>query len=450
MEQISHTPTKDIFLAGRYFNIIDDPIMYTKDDSISFSLEDIEVSLAVHSPTGVHKAADFKETLVSMMQAQKRFLGDANNTKSYDILLMLMSMEEIQNFGGVQGALEHHTSTTVVFYEGIDQESMKEYLTDVVSHEFFHTLTPLNVHSEQIHYFNYNEGVMSQHLWMYEGTTEYFANLFQVQQGLITEQEFYDRMSEKIDLAKRFDDTLSFTEMSTHIVDEPYQSNYQNVYYKGALINMCLDIIIREQSGGVRGLLDIMQALAKKYGVEKPFTDKALFAEIVAMTYPAVGEFFDTHVQGETPIDYNAFVQKAGLALMEKDIALPSIVLIDNNRPFISAQPNQDGVPELVVVGTNNRLDDLGFKQGDVLCVFNGTALPELNEKNAGMINELFATSFNWTSETEVSFEVDREGERIKLSGQAGEALVPAKGLQPIDESTEMQKAIRKAWLHSS
>ncbi len=40
---------------------------------------------------------------------------------------------------------------------------------------------------------------------------------------------------------------MPFTEMSTKIVDEPYQSNYQNVYYKGALINMCLDIIIREQ-----------------------------------------------------------------------------------------------------------------------------------------------------------------------------------------------------------
>jgi hypothetical protein len=255
-------------------------------------------------------------------------------------------------------------------------------------------------------------------------------------------------MSEKIDLAKRFDDTLSFTEMSTQIVDEPYQSNYQNVYYKGALINMCLDIIIREQSGGDRGLLDIMQALAKKYGVDKPFTDKSLFDEIVAMTYPAVGEFFDTHVQGETPIDYNAFLLKAGLALMEKDIALPSIVLIDNNRPFISAQPNQDGIPELVVAGTNNRLDDLGFREGDVLRIFNDTTLPELNKENAGMINELFGTSFDWTSETEVSFEVDRKGERIKLSGLAGEALVPAKGIQAIAAPTEIQKSIRKAWLY--
>ena len=448
MENISHTATQDVFLAGRYFNIIDDPILYTNDDSISFSLEDIDVNLAVHSPTGAHKAADFKETLVDMMEAQKRFLGDANNTKSYDILLLLMSMEELQHFGGVQGALEHHTSTTVVFYEGIDTASLKEYLTDVVSHEFFHTLTPLNVHSEQIHYFNYNEGVMSQHLWMYEGTTEYFANLFQVQQDLITAEDFYTRISEKIDLAKRFDDTMPFTEMSTKIVDEPYQSNYQNVYYKGALINMCLDIIIREQSGGTRGILSVMQALAKKYGVDKPFTDNQLFDEIVAMTYPEVGDFIKTHVQGETPIPYKSFLEKAGVTIFDTDEKLQSIIMLDSRTPFIGSKPNEAGVPELVVNGVNNRLKAIGFQEGDVLRVFNGTEIPELNSTNAGMVNQLFGTSFSWTSEQEVTFEVDREGKRIPLSGTVGIAVAPSKGIQANTNATAAQIALRNAWLY--
>ena len=448
MESVSHTATQDVFLAGRYFNIIDDPILYTNDDSISFSLEDIEVNLAVHSPTGAHKAADFKETLLDMMEAQKRFLGDANNTKSYDILLLLMSMEELQHFGGVQGALEHHTSTTVVFYEGIDTASLKEYLTDVVSHEFFHTLTPLNVHSEQIHYFNYNEGIMSQHLWMYEGTTEYFANLFQVQQDLITAEDFYTRISEKIDLAKRFDDTMPFTEMSTKIVDEPYQSNYQNVYYKGALINMCLDIIIREQSGGTRGILSVMQALAKKYGVDKPFTDNQLFDEIVAMTYPEVGDFIKTHVQGETPIPYKSFLEKAGVTIFDTDEKLQSIIMLDNRTPFIGSKPNETGVPELVVNGVNNRLKAIGFQEGDVLRVFNGTEIPELNSANAGMVNQLFGASFSWTPEQEVTFEVDRDGKRIPLSGTVGIAVAPSKGIQANTNATAAQIALRNAWLY--
>ena len=359
-----------------------------------------------------------------------------------------MSMEELQHFGGVQGALEHHTSTTVVFYEGIDTASLKEYLTDVVSHEFFHTLTPLNVHSEQIHYFNYNEGVMSQHLWMYEGTTEYFANLFQVQQDLITAEDFHTRISEKIDLAKRFDDTMPFTEMSTKIVDEPYQSNYQNVYYKGALINMCLDIIIREQSGGTRGILSVMQALAKKYGVDKPFTDNQLFDEIVAMTYPEVGDFIKTHVQGETPIPYKSFLEKAGVTIFDTDEKLQSIIMLDSRTPFIGSKPNEAGVPELVVNGVNNRLKAIGFQEGDVLRVFNGTEIPELNSTNAGMVNQLFGTSFSWTPEQEVTFEVDREGKRIPLSGTVGIAVAPSKGIQANTNATAAQIALRNAWLY--
>ena len=449
LESVSHTATQDVFLAGRYFNIIDDPILYTNDDSISFSLEDIEVNLAVYSPTGAHKAADFKETIETMMQAQKRFLGDANATKSYDILLLLMSMEELQQFGGVQGALEHHTSTTVVFYEGIDTESLKEYLVDVVSHEFFHTLTPLNVHSEQIHYFNYNECIMSQHLWMYEGTTEYFANLFQVQQELIDENDFYGRMSDKISSAKRYDDTMPFTVMSTNIVEEPYQSNYQNVYYKGALINMCLDIIIREQSGGARGFLDVMQALAKKYGVDTPFTDDKLFDEIVAMTYPEVGDFIKTYIQGETPIPYTEFLEKAGVTISETDQELPSIIMVAPQQPFIAPQPNEAGTRDLVVKGLNNRLSEIGFQEGDLLRVFNGEEIPALTQENMGALNNLFGTSFGWTADQEVTFEVERAGTPVTLSGTVGVAITPAKGISAMENATPAQMALRNAWLHA-
>src|SRR5690606_35885351 len=105
------------------------------------------------------------------------------------------------------GALEHNTSTTVVFPEMMPNEQLVSAMVDVVSHEFFHIVTPLSVHSEEIHNFNYNEPKMSQHLWMYEGVTEYFANLFQVQQGLIDEAEFYARISEKISNASKLDDT---------------------------------------------------------------------------------------------------------------------------------------------------------------------------------------------------------------------------------------------------
>jgi predicted metalloprotease with PDZ domain len=45
-------------------------------------------------------------------------------------------------------------------------------------HMNFSYRTPLSIHSKEIQDFDYNDPKMSQHLWMYEGVTEYFANLF--------------------------------------------------------------------------------------------------------------------------------------------------------------------------------------------------------------------------------------------------------------------------------
>lgn len=447
MAQVSASDTEDVFLAKRYFNIIDDPILYTNDNAISFSIDAIEVNFAVYSPSGTHKAADFKTTLETMMAAQKRFLGDANNTPRYDILLVLTNMDELQYFGGMLGALEHHTSTTVVFFDGSTTEELAQSLTDVVSHEFFHTLTPLNVHSEQIHYFNYNEGIMSQHLWMYEGTTEYFANLFQIQQGLIDEMDFYNRINQKIDNAKRYNDALSFTEMSSGIVDPPYADNYGNVYEKGALINMCLDLIIREQSGGTRGILSVMQTLAQRYGVDKPFEDTALFDEIVTMTYPDVEAFINRHLIGDTPIDYNVFFEKVGLTFTTIDKPLPGILFVNGQQPFFEVQPTANGSLSFVVSGLNSSLAAIGFQAGDVLQTFDGTPIPDIKPENGQKINALFSASFSWAPEKAVSFEVLRGGEPLTLTGRVGTPTVKGEGLAPDPNATPAQQALRTAWL---
>ncbi|WAC02549.1 hypothetical protein N7U66_02270 [Lacinutrix neustonica] len=196
-------------------------------------------------------------------------------------------------------------------------EALASSMVDVVSHEFFHIVTPLSVHSEDVHYFDYNQPTFSKHLWMYEGVTEYFATLFQVDQGLVSEDEFYAKIMGKIKAASSMNDAMSFTTMSENILEEPYAAQYVNVYQKGALIGMCIDILMREESNGTRGILSLMKELSLKYGKNKPFTDDDLIAEITEMTYPSVGAFLETHVAGETPINYNDFFAKVGLMLQE-------------------------------------------------------------------------------------------------------------------------------------
>ncbi len=431
--------TKDVFTASRYFQVVDNPIFYAKPNTETFQINDISVTLSVYSPNGVYTAASLKDRMKTMMAAQKAFLGEMDGTKQYSILLYLSDINK-EDAGGF-GALEHHTSTVVVLPETMTKDYLEQTMVDVVSHEFFHIVTPLNVHSKEVQYFDFNDPKMSQHLWMYEGTTEYFANLFQIQQGLINEDEFYERIREKISNAKHYDDSMSFTTMSKNILVEPYKANYANVYEKGTLINMVLDLQLREWSKGEKGVLWLMKELSKKYGNNTPFDDEKLFDEIIAMTYPELRNFFDTHVIGDTPIDYNAHLAKVGLELGMIDKPCGRFFL-DEQVPFIDVdESNDNAVYVREHIALSSFLIDMGVKPGDIIKQVNGTDITL--ERIGSVIRE----SFIWSSEKEITMVVLRDGAEIELKGVAGNPVVRMQAIAVKKDASDAQNKLRQAWL---
>ncbi len=431
-------PLLDAFTAKRYFEVIDNPIMYAKPNTETFEINGITVTLSLYSPNDVYKASDLKERMVSMMGAQKKFLGDVDSTKEYNILLY-MSDVNIPDAHGY-GALEHHTSTVVVLPEAMDVGRLEQAMVDVVSHEFFHIVTPLSVHSKEIQYFDFNDPKMSEHLWMYEGTTEYFANLFQIQQGLISEEDFYERMLGKITNSKFYDDSMSFTIMSKNILEQPYEPNYANVYEKGALINMCLDIILREKSNGEKGMLWLMKELSKKYGTDIPFEDEALFSEIVSMTYPEVDSFFKAHVIGTTPIDYNTFFAKVGLAT--KDVEEPTGYFFDGQVPYMDVDVQNDSVVFIREnIELNSFFNDLKLQGGDIFRTINE------QEINLETLRPIIGESFGWTPETVVSMTVERDGEMVSVTGPVGQPVKKVKKIVALEGVAEETVTLRNAWL---
>ena len=432
------TSKTDIYNMDRYFDVIDNPIMYSKPDTTSFKVEDMQVLLSVYSPNEKHSAASLRPGMEKMIRAQKKFLGDINSTDKYAILVYLSDSPGEGNAGNF-GALEHHTSTVVVMPETMDAAALDNSMTDIVSHEFFHIITPLGIHSNEVHYFDYNDPKMSQHLWMYEGVTEYFANLFQVNQGLINNQEFYNRMTDKIKTSRRFDDTVPFTVMSKNILTDEYKDSYYNVYQKGALIGMALDIRLRELSGGKMGILDLMKKLNAKYGKDKPFNDDELIPAIVELTYPEIQNFFDTYVTGTTPIPYNEFFAKAGLE--ERETMAEVGYFLKGQEPYITA--NQETMEIIFRKDTemNTFLKSLGIEGGDTLKSINGT---EYNIKN---VYDLIGASQTWKEGDAITMTVLRGEEEMKLQGK----VITPEGKQM--KMMEVQNAdgdkieLRNAWL---
>ena len=425
------------FRAERYFDLTDNPMVYGDLDVEEFQVGDVRVVLSVYSPNKRHSASSMKDAMYAMMKAQKQFLGEINSTRRYDIYVYLSDHSEGSPKGF--GALEHHTSTVVVLPEGMPAESLNQQMVDVVSHEFFHILTPLTVHSEDVHYFNHHEPTFSKHLWMYEGLTEYFANLFQVNQGLVSEDEFYTRMVQKIQTASTMDDTMSFTVMSENVLDQPYARNYYNVYQKGALIGMCLDILIREGSQGEKGILWLMKELSAKYGKERPFVDDELIAEIVAMTYPSVGSFFEKHVIGNTPIDYEVYFSKAGLHMQESLIETNYVQNAGANIVKLNSENNSIDFSEAVL--NNSFWKESGALPGDVIREVNGVPVTLANAE------EIFVEVYMWKPGADVNVKLEREGEEVIIERTLTPSYTMGQTLVEDPNASESQKMIRSSWL---
>ncbi len=426
---------KDVFTAKNYGDLVDHPIMYSESENISFQLDDLEVVISVYSPTGKVKATDIEEAMKKMMTAQKKFLGSINSTKKYAILLYLSNAgkADAQEYG----ALEHNTSTTVVFPEMMPLEELIQQLIDVVSHEFFHTLTPLSVHSEEIQNFNFNTPKMSEHLWLYEGVTEYFANLFQVNQGLITEDDFYKRMGEKIEGAKGFDDTMNFTFMSKNILTEPYKAAYYNVYLKGALIAMCIDIQMRESSNGTKGILHLMKALSNEYGSDKPFKDSELFTKITELSYPEIGTFLNTYVNGTTPIPYNDYFAKMGVT--QATLNLPGNPFVkDMKTPTITIHPVSQEIMILPDLELNIFYKTLNLQAGDRILAINDVVY------NLENIYDLITISQSWKDDDAITVKYKRENKEYTIQGKIKLPIEEKEGYKATDIT---KKTLKESWL---
>lgn len=365
---------EEIFEAIDYHEVVDNPIMFTVPDTATIRFDEMNVLISVYSPGKGLTAKDFQGPNKELLEAIRRHLGGTLPADRYTFLYYFADMSS-EGSGGF-GALEHNYSS---FYYMPDvpaqaKSFMIKQMQSTNAHEFYHIVTPLNLHAEEIGNFDYNNPVMSKHLWLYEGTTEYFADYIQLKEGLISMDEYKEKIVEKLNGAMKHNDSLAFTELSKGALDE-HKDEYLNVYQKGALIGLCLDILIRAESGGQQGWQDVINQLVKKYGKDRSFKDEELFGEIESLTSPKVREYLDTYVAGSKRIPYNDYLSMIGLNVESTpyQIADVSGIQIGFNTSTFRLKINKITNPE------NELLKSLGLKEGDELISFNGMQINYMN-----------------------------------------------------------------------
>ena len=421
----------DVFMLDNADNLYDSPIMYCKPDTASVQLGKARVLVSSYSPHGLQPAAKIAEMLKPLLVATQHYLGGKLPVDKYAFIFYFNGEQAPLNG---TGALEHNYSSFYALPE-VPFDQISGLLRDICAHEFFHIVTPLTISSREIKEFDFNKPVLSKHLWLYEGSTEYYSDHVQVVEGLEKPEQFLAKLSEKIKNSRSsFNDQLSFTELSKESAGK-HKDEYNNVYEKGALICAALDLYLLELSKGAYGFRDLKQDLSIKYGKDQYFEDDKLFDVITSLTFPEVRDFFKTYVEGGTPIPYDKFFGYAGVNV--KSQKNPSIGGINLN---VTAE----GKLYIVGIGQMNVMGKaMGYQVGDELVTVNGEPIDANN-------GQALITKYKQTVKEgdPVEVKVKRNGQETVLKANAVFPDVLALEMNP--NPTPAQQIVRAAWLGTS
>ena len=289
-----------VLLAENYDRLVDSPILVGRLTQARLEVTGVPVEIYSYSPTGKVTSTDLMESMRGMLTAAGAFLGKL----PVDRYVFLFAFDiPPRGVPTPYGAWEHSYSSEYVLPEAPFTPAFGATVTNIAAHEFFHVVTPLNLHSEIIEHFNFDTPIPSRHLWLYEGLTEWAAHKMQLESGRQTVPEYLATVVQKHrNDRENYDTTYSLTKLAMTSYSDSGQRQYPTIYQKGAVIAGLLDLKLLELSDGRTGLKDLIHSLTERYGKQRPFPEDSLIDVIVEATSPEVRDFFTRYVDGaESP-----------------------------------------------------------------------------------------------------------------------------------------------------
>lgn len=322
--------TDGYWISEDFDHLVDSPILTGELSYADTTIAGTQVELYTYSANDLLVSGPILADMYDMLEAANKFLIKLP-VERYTFLYFFEP-----NPPGQTGAWEHSYSSEYVLPEATPTAEYMKKVTDIASHEFFHIVTPLNIHSEIIESFNFVEPTTSVHLWMYEGVTEWASHMLLYRGGVVDEASYLqDALANKILVDERyFDKTWSLKKLS----DESFKggagaAQYANIYYRGSLVASLLDIRLLELSGGTSGLRELILDLIRKYGKGRPVSEATFFDDIAAMTFPEIRPFFNQFVLEANPLPYDSYFGKIGLELVRGEDGSVTVKQMDNPGP---------------------------------------------------------------------------------------------------------------------
>ena len=305
-----HKP--DQYRADDYDTLVDSPIVAGNPSVHEFDVDGSKHLLVDVGELGQWDGEQAAHELEKLVQENRRFWGFLP-FKRYVFLNVFRQ-------GG--GGLEHKNSTLLTASTPRAAYPARNFRwLSFVSHEYFHAFNVKRLRPVELGPFDYEHPPTTSGLWIAEGFTSYFGDLFVVRSGLGTTQDFLKSMSADIEQLQNSPGRLvqSLEQSSLDVWSSGTsgvgrnRDKTVNYYVKGPIVGFLLDARIQHASAGKKSLDDLMRQAYKLYGGDHGFTSEQFRLTAQAVAGVDLKEFFRKTIASTEELDYSEALDWFGL-----------------------------------------------------------------------------------------------------------------------------------------
>ena len=314
------TETGHTYRASCYDVLFDSPILAGNQEVMTFTVNAVPHHIAVLNPGNYDREA-MKRDYAKVVESAVSIIGEMPY-RHYTFLIMGQGM----------GGLEHLNSMAVFtgredgdIYPA-DRRAFRGWMK-FIAHEFFHLYNIKTIGPIALGPFDYDRENYTNMLWVSEGFTVYYENIIMNRAGFMTPDEMLESLSRSISAHESipgsrvqpatqssFDTWINFFSRS-----ENSQNTTISYYDKGCGLGLLLDLKIRQSTGNMKSLEDVMRTLYYDYHKKlyRGFTDEEFRGECEKVAGADLGELFGWASSTVRP-DYDRYLDYAGLWLKEE------------------------------------------------------------------------------------------------------------------------------------
>ncbi|UII21976.1 M61 family metallopeptidase [Fulvivirga ligni] len=287
------------FEASDYYELADSPLIASAElEHLTYTAGDTDFHVWIsgkHSVDSEKIVTDFKK----FSESQIQIMGEFPEPDYHFILIML----PFKFYHGV----EHHDSTVICLGPGIatDIDELYTQLIGVSSHELFHSWNILKIRPKELMPYEYNKEAFFPTGYVAEGFTTYYGDLFLAKSGVFDQEAYFTELNT---LFKRH--FYNFGRLNYSVADssedlwiDGYALNFpdrkSSIYVEGAMVALCLDLMIRKSSSDEKSLDDVLKKLYVDFGkTGKGYTSDDVQQICEELYGDSLSDFFQRHVFG--------------------------------------------------------------------------------------------------------------------------------------------------------